>query len=236
VADELAPHDLHGVIVPGGFGERGVEGKISGVKWIREQKIPFLGICLGFQVAVIEYARHVAGITNAHSTEFMPGDAAAVISELPEQKEIEGLGATMRLGGQDISLNADSMASWLYGGETMVRERFRHRYEVDPRHIEKLEAAGLCFSGRHPKHPIMQVLELPRSIHPYFMGGQFHPELTSRPLRPQPMFMGLLAAAVRRASPELHRSDISTRWLPEDDDSEPGHAANSTTACSTPSR
>ena len=238
VADELAPHDLHAVIVPGGFGERGVEGKIAGVEWIREQKIPFLGICLGFQVAVIEYARHVAGITDAHSTEFRPGDTAAVISELPEQKEIEGLGATMRLGGQDISLKEGTMASWLFAGKTMVRERFRHRYEVDPRHIEQLEAAGLCFSGRHPKHPIMQFLELPRSMHPYFVGGQFHPELTSRPLRPQPMFMGLLAAAVRRASPGLDRSEISMRWLPEDDgsdDGEPGHAATQSTAACGPS-
>ena len=164
--------------------------------------------------------------------------SAAVISELPEQKEIEGLGATMRLGGQDISLKAGTMASWLFAGKTMVRERFRHRYEVDPRHIEQLESAGLCFSGRHPKHPIMQFLELPRSMHPYFVGGQFHPELTSRPLHPQPMFMGLLAAAVRRASPGLDRSEISMRWLPEDegsDDGEPGHAATQSTAACGPS-
>ncbi len=232
--DELAPHDLHAVIVPGGFGERGVEGKIAGVKWIREQRIPFLGICLGFQVAVIEYARHMAGIKDAHSTEFRQGSAGAVISELPEQKEIEGLGGTMRLGGQDVALTPDSLASWLYGNETMVRERFRHRYEVDPAHINQLEHAGLAFSGRHPKHPIMQVLELPRSMHPYFVGCQFHPELTSRPLRPQPMFMGLLAAAVRRASPGLDRNEISARWIPEDDgsdDGDPAAAVPSTAAC-----
>ena len=231
---ELVPHDLHAVIVPGGFGERGVEGKIAGVKWIREQRIPFLGICLGFQVAVIEYARHVAGISDAHSTEFRQGAVGAVISELPEQKQIEGLGGTMRLGGQDVALTAGSMASWLYGGETLVRERFRHRYEVDPAHIDQLEQAGLVFSGRHPRHPIMQVLELPRSVHPYFVGGQFHPELTSRPLRPQPMFMGLLAAAVRRAAPNLSRGEISTRWLPEDegaDDADPAAAVPTTAAC-----
>ncbi|MDP7029739.1 MAG: CTP synthase [Phycisphaerales bacterium] len=231
---ELATHDLHAVIVPGGFGERGVEGKVAGVQWIREQQIPFLGICLGFQVAVIEYARHVAGIRDAHSTEFRQGDAGAVISELPEQKEIEGLGGTMRLGGQDVALTPGSMASWLYGGETLVRARFRHRYEVDPTHIEHLEQAGLVFSGRHPKHPIMQVLELPRSAHPYFVGAQFHPELTSRPLRPHPMFMGLLAAAVRRASPGLSRGEVSTRWLPEDDgadDGDPAAAVPTTAAC-----
>ena len=209
----LAGHNLHGVIVPGGFGERGVEGKIAGVKWIRESKIPFLGICLGFQVAVIEYARHVAGIAAAHSNEFQPDDAASVISELPDQKRIEGLGGTMRLGGQDVQLDAGSSASWLYGGETSVRERFRHRYEVDPRHIAQLEQAGLVFSGRHPDHPIMQVLELPGEVHPYFIGGQFHPELTSRPLTPHPMFMGLLAAAARCASPDLPAEEISRRWL-----------------------
>lgn len=222
---ELVPHDLHAVIVPGGFGERGVEGKIAGVKWIREQQIPFLGICLGFQVAVIEYARHVAGIPGAHSTEFRPDGPDAVISELPEQKEIEGLGGTMRLGGQDVALTPDSLASHLYGGVTDARERFRHRYEVEPAHIAQLEAAGLRFSGRHPAHPIMQVLELPTSMHPYFIGAQFHPELTSRPLRPQPMFMGLLAAAIRRAHPNLDRTQISTRWLPEDDGSDDGDPA-----------
>jgi len=225
VDSELAPHDLHAVIVPGGFGERGVEGKIAGVKWIREQHIPFLGICLGFQVAVIEYARHVAGIAGAHSTEFRPDEPDAVISELPEQKEIEGLGGTMRLGGQDVVLTPDSLASFLYGGATDIRERFRHRYEVEPAHIAQLEAAGLRFSGRHPAHPIMQVLELPTSVHPYFIGAQFHPELTSRPLRPQPMFMGLLAAAIRRAHPNLDRAQISARWLSEDESSDDGDPA-----------
>ena len=226
VAGQLATHDLHAVIVPGGFGERGVEGKIASVKWIREQQIPFLGICLGFQVAVIEYARHVAGILGAHSTEFRPENAESVISELPDQKVIEGLGGTMRLGGQDVEITPDSLASFLYKAEN-IRERFRHRYEVDPKHINQIEAAGMIFSGRHPEHPIMQVMELPRSVHPYFIGGQFHPELTSRPLRPQPMFLGLLAAAVRRACPGLSRTEISERWLPDDeaaDESDPASA------------
>ena len=232
VAGELAPHELHAVIVPGGFGERGVEGKIASVKWLREQQIPFLGICLGFQVAVIEYARHVAGMLGAHSTEFRPGEQDAVISELPEQKAIEGLGGTMRLGGQDVALTPGTLASFLFGA-TNIRERFRHRYEVDPGHIERLESAGLVFSGRHPEHPIMQVMELPRSAHPYFIGAQFHPELTSRPLRPQPMFMGLLAAAVRRASPGLARTEISERWLPEED---AGDESDPAAAVPTPAR
>ncbi|MCH2140831.1 MAG: CTP synthase [Phycisphaerales bacterium] len=230
-ADELAAHNLHGVIVPGGFGERGVEGKIAGVKWIRESKIPFLGICLGFQVAVIEYARHVAGIDGAHSTEFQAESPSAVISELPEQKEIEGLGGTMRLGGQDVQLEPESMASWLYGNQTSVRERFRHRYEVDPAHIAQLETAGMIFSGRHPLHRIMQVLELPASAHPYFVGGQFHPELTSRPLQPHPMFMGLMAAAIRTACPDLPADAISSRWLRHDppDSSSPPHSRSTAT-------
>ncbi|MGP1309270.1 MAG: CTP synthase [Phycisphaerales bacterium] len=206
---------LDAVIVPGGFGARGVEGKIACVKHCREQGIPYLGICLGFQVAVIEFARHVLGLENAGSTEFDAGTPHPVISELPEQKQIEQLGGTMRLGGQDVALTPGSIAAHLYQS-TSIRERFRHRYEVEPKYIEQLEAAGLIFSGRHPKHPIMQFLELPTSprgeggvSHPYFVGAQFHPELTGRPLRPQPMFMGLLAAAILRKDPKAQVG----RWV-----------------------
>jgi CTP synthase len=206
--------DLHAVIVPGGFGTRGVEGKIRCVEVCRTRGIPFLGICLGFQVAVIEYARTVLGLARANSTEFDPKSPHPVIAELPDQKRIEGImGGTMRLGGQDVVLEPDSLASFLYDGKTSVRERFRHRYEVEPRYIEPLVAGGLVFSGRHPKYPIMQVLELPQTTHPYFVGAQFHPELTSRPLRPQPLFMGLVAAGIRRANPDLPAEAISTRWL-----------------------
>lgn len=190
--------DLDGVIVPGGFGKRGVEGKILCVRHCRENKVPYLGICLGFQVAVIEYARNVLGLKDANSTEFEPNAVHGLISELPDQKKIEGLGGTMRLGGQDVLIKEGTLAHFLYAKRTSVRERFRHRYEVDPAYIAQLEAAGMVFSGRHPKVPIMQVLELPASTHPYFIGGQFHPELTSRPLRPQPMFVGLIAAAIMR--------------------------------------
>ncbi len=205
VEEHIGSHD--GVIVPGGFGTRGVEGKIACVRHCRERGLPYLGICLGFQVAVIEFARNVLGLADATSTEFNPRTAHPVISELPEQKRIEGLGGTMRLGAQDVLITPGTLASFLYSKAPTIRERFRHRYEVDPEFIERLEAAGLVFSGRHPTRPIMQVMELRRPgpdvpagtpTHPFFIGGQFHPELTSRPLRPQPMFMGLIAAAVQR--------------------------------------
>lgn len=209
--------DLDAVIVPGGFGSRGVEGKISCVRYCRTSGVPYLGICLGFQVAVIEFARNVIGLKEANSIEFDSHCPVPVISELPEQKKIEQLGGSMRLGGQDVELLPGSMAWQLFGSKDRVRQRFRHRYEVDPSFIERLEAAGLIFSGRHPKFPIMQVLEFatpeaaeaaiaagqepPRVVHPFFIAAQFHPELTGRPLRPQPMFMGLLAAALKRKYP-----------------------------------
>ena len=195
---ELA--DVHGVIVPGGFGVRGTAGKIACIRHARQNGLPFLGICLGFQMAVIEYARAVCGLAGADSSEIAPDCAEPVVDILPEQKKIEGLGGNMRLGGQDIDLAAGSLASELFGGSARVRMRFRHRYEVDPRYVPLLERAGLIFSGRHPVHPIMQILELPRDVHPYFIATQAHPCLTSRPLRPQPMFVGLVAAALRRKS------------------------------------
>lgn len=215
VESALADHDLHAVIVPGGFGERGIEGKVASIKYVREQRIPFLGICLGFQMAVIEYARHMASMAEANSTEFVADAKCAVISELPDQKEIEGLGGTMRLGGQDVLLSENSLAKFLFRGDKEVRERFRHRYEVEPEMIEQLEKAGLVFSGRHPVHPIMQIMELPGTMHPYFIGAQFHPELTSRPLAPQPMFMGLIAAGIVRADPGRREDPILQDWLLE---------------------
>ena len=205
--------DMDGIIVPGGFGQRGVEGKIRCVEHARTTKLPFLGICLGFQMAVIEYARNVLGLRDANSTEFDPATAHAFISELPDQKKLEGIvGGTMRLGGQDVQLDPDSFASKLYGATT-VRERFRHRYEVEPNYIDALQSAGLHFSGRHTKHPIMQVLELGASDHPCFIAAQFHPELTSRPLHPQPLFMGLVAAAIVRKHPDAAREPAIAHWL-----------------------
>jgi CTP synthase len=196
VKEKLA--GIHGVIVPGGFGFRGVDGKIACVKWVRENKVPYLGICYGMQIAVIEYARHVAGLEHASSTEIEPDCPEPVIDILPEQKKIEGLGGNMRLGGFHVALTPDSEAARLFGGAERIRLRFRHRYEVDPSYIDVLERHGLVFSGRSPDYPIMQILELPRSEHLFFMATQAHPELTSRPLRPQPIFVGLVRAALEQ--------------------------------------
>ncbi len=194
-----ALQNCHGIIVPGGFGVRGTEGKIECIRYARENRMPYLGLCLGFQMAVIEYARNVCGIADANSSEFDPRCKSPVIDILPEQKKIEGLGGNMRLGGKDIELKAGTLISKLFDNATRIRLRFRHRYEVDPQYIKTLEEHGLVFSGKHPSQPIMQVLELPAEVHPYFIGTQAHPELTSRPLRPQPMFMGLIRAAMRYA-------------------------------------
>ncbi len=196
VADALAKVD--GIIVPGGFGVRGTEGKIACIQHARENKIPFLGICLGFQMAVIEYARNVCGLKGAHSTEIYPEADHPVIDILPEQKKIEGLGGNMRLGGQDIVLQGGTRAAELFENRKNIRMRFRHRYEVDPQYIQTLEEHGMIFSGKHPTHPIMQIMELPAQEHPYFVGTQAHPCLTSRPLRPQPMFKALVEAALEK--------------------------------------
>ncbi|HVP10829.1 MAG TPA: CTP synthase, partial [Phycisphaerae bacterium] len=197
---EILGH-LDGIIVPAGFGVRGTEGKIACVRHARTTRLPYLGLCLGFQMAVIEYARNVCGLPGAGSTEFDPTCADPVIDILPEQKQIEGLGGNMRLGGHDVVLKPGSLAARLYNNAPEVRLRFRHRYEVDPRYIERLESAGLIFSGKAPDFPIMQVLELPSNIHPYFIATQAHPELTSRPLRPDPFFLGLVRAAIACKQP-----------------------------------
>ncbi|MFH0979980.1 MAG: CTP synthase [Planctomycetota bacterium] len=193
---------MHGVIVPGGFGTRGVEGKITCVRHVREQGIPYLGLCYGFQIAVIEYARHVCGLPEANSTEIHRTTPDPVIDILPSQRGITGLGGSMRLGGQDILAKSGTLFSALYGRAETVRLRFRHRYEVNPAYIERLEQAGLIFSGRAPNTPIMQVLELSAEKHPYFIATQAHSELTSRPMRPDALFLGLVRAAlVRTARP-----------------------------------
>ena len=188
--------DVDGIIVPGGFGTRGWEGKIACVRYARENNMPYLGLCLGFQAAVIEFARNVCGIQKANSTEVDQKCSDPVISILPEQKKIEGLGGNMRLGGRDIEIKKDTLAWKFLGKVSSARLRFRHRYEVDPEYIERLEENGLVFSGKAPNQPIMQILEL--SEHSFFMGTQSHPELTSRPMRPSPMFVGLVAAARKR--------------------------------------
>ena len=196
---------LDGIVVPGGFGVRGTEGKIQCIRYARENRIPYLGLCLGFQMAVIEYARNVCGLEGANSTEFEPNCKYPVIDILPEQKQIEGLGGNMRLGGKDIDLKVGSLASKLFDNATRIRLRFRHRYEVDPKYVPLLQEKGMVFSGKHPIHPIMQILELPQTVHPYFLGTQAHPELTSRPLRPQPMFLGFIRAASEYAQKNPRR-------------------------------
>ena len=149
---------------------------------------------------MIEFSRNVCGLTGAQSTEIDPRCDEPVIDILPEQKKIEGLGGNMRLGGKDVELKKGTMAWELFGKSAGVRMRFRHRYEVDPRYIDRLEAGGLVFSGKAPNQPIMQILEIPE--HPFFMGTQAHPCLTSRPMRPQPMFVGLVASAMQQRYPD----------------------------------
>jgi CTP synthase len=191
VEEELKGID--GLIIPGGFGVRGAEGKIACVKYAREQDIPFLGLCFGFQMAVIEFARNVCGLKNANSTELEPKCKEPVISVLPEQKKIEGLGGNMRLGGKDIEIKESTKAFELFGNDK-IRRRFRHRFEVDPKYIEILEKEGMVFSGKAPKQPIMQILEL--SDKNFFMAVQCHPEFASRPLKPEPLFNAFLKATL----------------------------------------
>ena len=200
-------NDVDGIIVPGGFGVRGLDGKIACIKYARVNDLPYLGLCLGFQAAVIEFARNVCGMKDADSSEVNSKCSDAVIDILPEQKKIEGLGGNMRLGGRDVQIKPNTLASKLFSNAASVRMRFRHRYEVDPRYIVQLEEAGLVFSGNAPDQPIMQILELPS--HPFFMGTQAHPCLTSRPLRPHPMFIGLVDAAMKKRYPNEKLPDIA---------------------------
>jgi CTP synthase len=197
-----ALRDLHGIIVPGAFGTRGAEGKIACLRYARLNGLPCLGICYGFQMAVIEFARNVCGMADADSTEIDNECRFPVINLLPEQKAIEGLGGTMRLGGFDVHVRPDTLAARMFGQRT--RMRFRHRYEVDPRYVAQLEAAGMVFSGKSPRAEIMNILELRPELHPYYVGTQAHPELTSRPLAAQPFFLGLVHAALGRAYSDYH--------------------------------
>ena len=191
----------NGLLVPGGFGERGVEGKIAVIKTARENKIPYFGLCYGLQLAVIEYARHVAGLKKAHTTEVNPKTPAPVIDILPGQKENlheHNMGGTMRLGAYPAVLKEGSLAAAVYGvGE--ISERHRHRYEINPDYVETLEKAGLVFSGRSPDGRLMEIMELPRATHPFFLGTQFHPEFKSTPLYPHPLFVAFLRAAAEKS-------------------------------------
>jgi CTP synthase len=187
---------LDGVLVPGGFGIRGIEGKLEAIRIAREEGIPFLGLCLGLQCAVIEFARNVAGLVGAHSSEFDPGTPHPVIDLLPGQEQIHDKGGTMRLGLWPARLRPGSAAREMYG-EDMVEERHRHRYEVNPAYHAVLEEAGIRFSGISPDGRLVEIIELPG--HPFFMAGQFHPEFRSRPNRAHPLFRELIGAALARA-------------------------------------
>ncbi|GAA2847333.1 CTP synthase [Microbacterium arabinogalactanolyticum] len=204
--------DLDGILVPGGFGIRGIEGKLGALRFAREQGIPTLGICLGLQCMVIEYGRHVAGIAGASSTEFDPETAEPIIATMAEQVEIlDGgdLGGTMRLGLYEAALAEGSLARELYGADT-ASERHRHRYEVNNSYRDRLTDAGLVFSGLNPDLDLVEYVELPRDVHPYYIATQAHPELRSRPTAPHPLFRGLIGAAIERhRSSELFGDDES---------------------------
>jgi CTP synthase len=188
--------DADGVLVPGGFGGRGIEGKIRAIRVARERRIPYLGVCLGMQTAVCEFARHVAGMPGANSTEFDLETEWPVIDLLPEQKEVSDLGGTMRLGADPIKLHPETRAREGYG-EAVVYERHRHRYEVSISLRKRLEAAGLVVSGTSPDERLVEIIELPE--HPFFVASQFHPEFKSRPEHPAPLFREFVAAALARA-------------------------------------
>ncbi len=189
----LRMEDADAIVVPGGFGSRGTDGKVEAIRYARENDVPYLGLCLGFQLAVIEYARNVLGLDGAHSTELDEDTPHPVIDILPEQYEVEDMGGTMRLGAQETDIEPGTLAAALYGGDSCT-ERHRHRYEVNPEYIEDLEAGGLHFSGRDNNR--MEILELAPDDHPYFIGTQFHPEFRSRPTRASPPFVGLLEAVL----------------------------------------
>ena len=198
--EELAAFD--GIVVPGGFGTRGVEGIVLTIEYARERKIPYLGLCYGMQWLVIEYARHAANLAGANTVEVDKSAPHPVIDIMPDQKEKmlkSDYGGTMRLGTYPCVLKEGTIAYGAYGKKE-THERHRHRYEVNPEYIKKLEDVGLVFSGTSPDGQLMEIAELPQSVHPFFVGSQFHPELTSRPLHPHPLFVGFLKATIAKHS------------------------------------
>ena len=195
VQEKLSGFD--GIIVPGGFGNRGIEGKITTIKYARENKIPFLGICLGMQMAVVEYARDILGLKDANSAEFDEKSKNQVIHIMEEQKEIDKKGETMRLGAYPCVIKEGTLAQEVYG-KTEISERHRHRFEYNNDYKERLEKAGLICSGTSPDGKLVEIVELSQKEHPYFIAGQFHPELKSRPNKPAPLFVGLVKAAKER--------------------------------------
>ena len=195
----LAAYD--GIIVPGGFGKRGIEGIITAIKYARENKIPYFGLCYGMQLAVIEYARDVVGWSDANTREVDPASSHLVIDVMESQRENlehHDYGGTMRLGAYDAYIVSNTVAREAYGKD-QISERHRHRYEVNPKFISEIEKAGLTFSGKSPNGTLMEIAELPKSAHPFFLGTQFHPEFKSRPLAPHPLFTAFAKAAAERS-------------------------------------
>jgi CTP synthase len=195
--DEEQLEKADGILIPGGFGERGIEGKVEAARIAREKGIPFLGICLGMQIAVVEFARHVCGMDGANSAEFDPETPYPVVDLLPEQKEVSDLGGTMRLGADPVKLHEGTRAREIFG-EAVIYKRHRHRYEVNNMLRRRLEDEGLVAGGTSPDDRLVEVIELPG--HPFFVASQFHPEFNSRPTRPEPLFRDFVGAAAERAS------------------------------------
>jgi CTP synthase len=196
-----------GILVPGGFGIRGVEGKLEAIRIAREKKIPYLGLCLGLQCAVVEFARNVCGLSDANSTEWNENTPYPVIDLLPEQEGVVDMGGTMRLGAYPADILAGSLAERMYG-EPVISERHRHRYEVNPAYHQVLQENGMVFSGMSPDRRLVEIIELPD--HPYFIAGQFHPELKSRPTRPHPLFRGFVGAALAKRQGRLEEPLVIT--------------------------
>ena len=199
--------DADGILVPGGFGLRGIEGKVCAARRAREQKVPYLGVCLGLQVAVCEFARDVCGLEGASSTEFVPDCAYPVIDLMPDQEDVTDKGGTMRLGAYPCKVVEGTLAAEAYG-ESLVYERHRHRFEVNNAYREQLTAAGLVISGLSPDERLVEMVELPESMHPWFVASQAHPEFKSRPDRPAPLFREFVRAAIARHE-GCDRHDVS---------------------------
>jgi CTP synthase len=189
-----------GILVPGGFGKRGIAGMLNGIRFAREHKVPYFGICLGMQTACIEFARNVCGLDDANSSEFDPATPHRVIYKLRELRGVEELGGTMRLGAWDCKLNPESNAARAYG-KTEISERHRHRYEFNREYEELLTAAGLRITGNSPDDTYVEIVELPD--HPYFLGCQFHPEFKSKPLEPHPLFLSFVNASYKHRAVRL---------------------------------
>ncbi len=207
-SEDLSEEELEGadgILIPGGFGERGIEGKVEAARIAREKGIPYLGICLGMQIAVVEFARHVCGMEGANSAEFDPETPFPVVDLLPEQKEVSDLGGTMRLGADPVKLHDGTRAREIFG-ESVIYKRHRHRYEVNNQLRRRLEDEGLVAAGTSPDERLVEVIELPD--HPFFVASQFHPEFNSRPTRPEPLFREFVGAAAERAAarPEADRA------------------------------